>query len=346
MLDDRVGKRGFEIAPPHRAALLEHLLLGHARAQLVDGEQVGRLRSRWVAELHPFHGVRLASLDLLRDLVWGVQHVDPRALRRNRFGHLRRPVRQGHDPRASLGDVSIGDAQDVPAPEPARGRPGSLRAHLLPLPSSVQVVDAPGDVTSELQVLPLILAHGHDVRVVEQDIARHEHRIVQQSHAHVLARLTRLLLELDHLLEPADWRRAVEQPAQLGVRRHVRLDEDVGALGVQPGGEVDGRGRPGGLDKLLRVMSSGGDGVEVDDAVEGVELLLHLHPVFDRAEVVTEVDGARGLDAGEDALAALGLGGSLGAGLGGRRGSRGAHERGRGAVDAARGHRRADSGEA
>ena len=68
-------------------------------------------------------------------------------------------------------------------------------------------------------------------------------------------------------------------------------------------------------------MSSRGDGVEVDDAVERVEFFLHLDPVFDGAEVVAEVDGAGGLDPGEDALAAFGLGLGLGTGLFGRRGS-------------------------
>ena len=81
-------------------------------------------------------------------------------------------------------------------------------------------------------------------------------------------------------------------------------------------------------------MSSRGDGVEVDDAVERVEFFLHLDPVFDGAEVVAEVDGAGGLDPGEDALAAFSLGLGLGAGLFGRRGSLFVCARGNGDVGA------------
>mmetsp|Transcript_3002 Transcript_3002/g.14115 ORF Transcript_3002/g.14115 Transcript_3002/m.14115 type:complete len:251 (+) Transcript_3002:1270-2022(+) len=110
VLDDRIRQRRLEVAPSHGPALTQNLLLGHARAQLVHRQQVRRLRPFGVAKLEALERVRLAPLDLLGDLVGRVQHVDPTALRGVGLGHLRRAVREGHDPRASLRDVRVGHA--------------------------------------------------------------------------------------------------------------------------------------------------------------------------------------------------------------------------------------------
>ncbi len=60
--------------------------------------------------------------------------------------------------------------------------------------------------------------------LVEQDVCGHEHGVGEQAGADLLvARLARLFLELHHPFEPPDGRRALQQPGQLRVRRHVRL---------------------------------------------------------------------------------------------------------------------------
>ena len=41
-------------------------------------------------------------------------------------------------------------------------------------------VPLPGDLAGQLEVLDLILAHRHQVRAIEQDVGRHQHRIVEQ----------------------------------------------------------------------------------------------------------------------------------------------------------------------
>ena len=53
------------------------------------------------------------------------------------------------------------------------------------------------------------------------------------------------------------------------------------------------RSRSGGLVRA-------GDRVVVDDAEERLELVLQLHPVLDRAQIVADVQLARRLDAAED----------------------------------------------
>ena len=60
-------------------------------------------------------------------------------------------------------------------------------------------------------------------RLVEKNVRRHQHGVVEQPDANILALLACLLLILYHALEPVDGRRAIEQPCELGVRGDVTL---------------------------------------------------------------------------------------------------------------------------
>src|SRR5437667_450186 len=82
--------------------------------------------------------------------------------------------------------------------------------------------------------------------------------------------------------------------------RLLALDEDGRALRVEAGGEEERGKRERRLAELGRVELDR-DRVQVDDAEEGVALLLRRDVLADRADVVAEVLGAGGLDAGEDA---------------------------------------------
>jgi hypothetical protein len=83
------------------------------------------------------------------------------------------------------------------------------------------------------------------------------------------------------------------------VLREVALDEDRGHVRV----EADRVERGRQLERLLaddpRLLGHG-QGVEVDDPVEGVAGVLPDDPVPQRTQVVAEVDLAGGLDAGQD----------------------------------------------
>ena len=79
---------------------------------------------------------------------------------------------------------------------------------------------------------------------------------------------------------------------------HVALDEQGAALGVEPGGQQVEGGLEGPGPQLGRIDVEG-EGVEVDDAVEGVVDVLVGHPVADGPEVVPQVEVAAGLEAGE-----------------------------------------------
>src|SRR5574341_1366323 len=107
-----------------------------------------------------------------------------------------------------------------------------------------------------------------------------------------------LILGLPLQLPPR--RHAGEEPRQLAVLRHVRLDEQGAALGIQPGGQQGERHLPGAGGQRLRLVRLG-HGVQVHDAEEALMLSLERHPVLHRAQVVADVELAGGLDAGEDA---------------------------------------------
>ena len=92
--------------------------------------------------------------------------------------------------------------------------------------------------------------------------------------------------------------RALQQPGQLGVGRHVALHEQGAGLGIQAGGQQQRGHGQGGLAQLGGVAGLG-QGVQVDHAVEAVALALVLDPPPHGAQEVAEVRFAGGLDARE-----------------------------------------------
>ena len=217
-----------------------------------------------------------ARLDPLRDDRGVVEEGDETGRRIGRLGHLRHRVLQVHDARADRGNRVLGHDERV----------------------AVAVVEADRDVARELDVLALVVAHGHLVGVVGEDVGRLQDRIVEHPDAHRLL-AGGLLLELGHPAQLAERGDAVQYPGELGVGRHVALDEECAAGRVEPGGEED-RGRTAGpVGEAGRVVGHR-DGVQVDDAVDRVVVVLSLHPMAHGPQVVAEMHLAGRLDARED----------------------------------------------
>ena len=166
---------------------------------------------------------------------------------------------------------------------------------------AVARVEAGGQVPAELQVLALVLPHRHPVRLVEQDVRGHQHRIGEQADGGALgAQLGRLVLELGHPLRLPEAGQAAEDPRQLGVFGYVRLQEHHRALGVHASGDH----LRGAAQRAVRQgprVGLDGQRMQVRDPVERLVVVLQRHPLPQRTQEVAEVQGVGGgLGEGED----------------------------------------------
>ena len=97
-------------------------------------------------------------------------------------------------------------------------------------------------------MLTLVLAHGHAVHLVEQNVGSHQNRVGEQTHGGILSTLLLgLVLELGHSGRLTKAGEAVQNPCQLGVLGHVRLYEQRGAGRVNARGDILRRGQAGTL---------------------------------------------------------------------------------------------------
>ena len=157
-------------------------------------------------------------------------------------------------------------------------------------------------MTGKFHVLALILAHRHEVRRVEQDVRGHKHRVGEKPDGGAVGTaFLGLVLKLRHARGLTEAGQALQDPSQLGVGWHLRLDEERRALRVDAQRDELCGARDGAAAQLLRVLLNG-DRVQIRDEVERVVVVLQVDPLFDRPQVVTQVVRVGGrLDAGEDA---------------------------------------------
>ena len=104
------------------------------------------------------------------------------------------------------------------------------------------------------------------------------------------------ILELGHAAQLAEHGVAVQHPAQLGVGRNMRLDEQHVFLRVQTAGDI-GRQLDQGVPPQLRRDLPHGDGVHVGHHIVAVILIRQRRPVSDGTQIGTQRQIAGGLDA-------------------------------------------------
>src|SRR5829696_3037460 len=269
-----------------------------ARHRRVDVEQIsnGRLVPGG-QDLRP--RVRLGAADLLpyrvRVVEYGNVTTRPRgALALLLFGSVER-----HYPRSGRGDHGLRHDEGLP----------------------VEVVEPPRERPHELEVLPLVFAYGHEVRVIKEHVSGLQHGVVEETCARRFdPTFPRLVLKLCHARELPKARHTVEQPAKLRMPADLALAEDHTPLGVEARGEVYSRYLPDLLPQYLRVLGHG-DRVQVHDAEVVLVFVLHRHPVLERPHIVAHMQVAARLYPAEYSLFALherysnGLGGSWAAQL-------------------------------
>ena len=192
------------------------------------------------------------------------------------LAHLVERILKAHYARAVLRDKALGDLEHV----------------------AVESVEALRDVAGQLDVLLLVCAYGHLVSLIEQNVARHQRGVGEQSGVDIVGVFFGLVLELGHARKLAELGVAVEYPCKLRVGVDVALNEEQALFHVDAAGED----RSVGVDDVLAHLSgvlSDGDGVKVCERVDAAVFLLHLHPVADRSEIVAQRDGAARLDRAE-----------------------------------------------
>ena len=147
-------------------------------------------------------------------------------------------------------------------------------------------------------MLLLVLPHGDEVRLVEQDVRGHEAGVGEEAAVDVVGVLGGLVLELGHAGELAEHGVAVEDPAQLRVLVDMGLDKQGAFLRIQAAGNILGQLLQGAAAQGGGVLAHG-DGVHVRHEIVAVELLRPGGPVLDGPQVGAQGEIAAGLDAGE-----------------------------------------------
>ncbi len=87
-------------------------------------------------------------------------------------------------------------------------------------------------------MLFLVFTHRHLVGLIQQDICRHQHGIIEQTGVDVFRIARGFVFELSHTAQLAKIGVAVQRPAQLRVFRHVGLYEDGTFFRVDTTGQI------------------------------------------------------------------------------------------------------------
>ena len=173
---------GLEVAVALARKLGFDLFHRLARDGRVDRHEVADARLCLRVKAHAGLAVRDGALELLEDGLLIVEDGDGGLRIRVGLAHLARRVLQAHDACAGLREVALRQLEDL----------------------AVRVVEARGDIARELEVLRLVSADRHVIRLIEQDVACHQGRVGEKAGIDVVRVLGRLVLELRHARELAE----------------------------------------------------------------------------------------------------------------------------------------------
>ena len=151
-------------------------------------------------------------------------------------------------------------------------------------------------------MLLLVLPHGHVVRMVQENVRRHQGRIGKEAMGGLKAMGQLVLVGVAPLQKPhgAD---TGQKPGKLLHLRNIRLTPENSFLRINATGQEIHRNLVRPRPQLLR-LRTGGHGVVVGDEIVALVLLLGRHGLAHGAKVVAKVKGAGGLYARQNALVA------------------------------------------
>ena len=172
---------------------------------------------------------------------------------------------------------------------------------------AVEVVEAGGHVARHFDMLDLVAAHGHFLRLEHQDVGGHQHRVHEKSRRHTFVRLLPRfgILVLRGLVgvrpvEQALAAHAGEQPGQFGDFGDVALAVERHAIGIESGSQPGGGDFQGAaLDACGLVAFDERMVIGQEQVAGGVGALAGAHRGANGADVVAQVRRACGGDAGK-----------------------------------------------
>ena len=167
--------------------------------------------------------------------------------------------------------------------------------------NAVDAVETIAKGARHFEVRHLVLAHRHEVSVVEEDVRRHECRIGEQSRIDVVRVLSHLVLEGGATLKFANVGVHVEEEVEFDDFGNVALHVERDTFGVETRREVVNDDFFNIASDVVRVRV-GGEAMIVSNeeiAISVIELL-QTYEVLQGTEVVAEMKRSRRSDAGND----------------------------------------------
>ena len=143
------------------------------------------------------------------------------------------------------------------------------------------------DVTGELEMLLLILADRNDVRVVEQDVRRHQRRVIENARIGGLPSRERILVGMP-ALELSRREKATEHPRELEHLGNVRLPVEQRPVRIEAASQPRG-GDVADVAAKRRGIPNGGEGVIVGDEVKSAVPIYERKSRPDRSQVVAQM---------------------------------------------------------
>ena len=166
------------------------------------------------------------------------------------------------------------------------------------------MVETAHGLARQLKVRQLILPHGHPLGPMLDDVGSHEYRIAEEAVIPQILCGDFLLLFLvgGIAFQPAERSDHGKQKMQFRRLLDVGLTVYGALVRVKPHGEPVQHHFPHIFAQTGGVGVVTGQGVPVRHEEEGFHLLLHGHPVFQRAEIVADMQRPGGPHAGYSAF--------------------------------------------
>ena len=263
------------MAIPFAFKLRFRLLHRLAREGGVDGKQVRYAGLVYGIELHEAVAVRNGALEFLQDHRRVIHDGDVAVGVRVGLAHFLCGILEAHQTRADLRDVAFRDAE-------------GLAMHL---------VEADGNVPRELDMLLLVIAHGHKVALVKQDVRSHQHGIGVKTGVDIVRMFLGFVLELGHAVELTHVGAACKRPVQLRVLLHMGLHEHHGPFRVNAAGKQQRDRIECALPELVRILPDG-RGMQIGyTIITEMVFRLQKRPVAQRTHIVAERRRTGGLNA-------------------------------------------------